>query len=344
MKHHDRPWKCSIEDCEYAEGGFLSRKMRDDHYRSHRPPHRSEGLDVGKLDVDEIQPLLFDLIKANEVNAFKSLLDQYETLGYSAKHSLQECAVTFGSVEMIDLIEPFEKTKFPSDCLKLSMKTGNKDIFNHLMSRSIDCNSDIKCHTYDTYAGLLPAVLVSDSEEYFETWVRYVHNRWQTVIARHGGYPTIWSVQNELFPLLQGYRNVVDNPGRQNLLIIVWDKVEVLKFLDRTKLNVIFTKAVIVSLSIKIVEYLLDGGAEVDVRRSDFYLTPLHSVARQTSAAAAEMMKFLLLRGADPELKAERSRLSIREEKGAKNIARWLGMSWDELVAKTHEERAMLSQ
>jgi hypothetical protein len=343
MKHHDRPWKCSIEECEYAEGGFLSRKMRDDHYRSHRQPGHSEGLDVGKLDVDEIQPLLFDLVKANEVNAFKSLLGQYETLHSSAKLSLQECAATFGSVEMIDLVEPFIKTNFPLHSLEQSMRAGNKDIFNHLMSRSRDCTDP-----FWNYMGLLLGILKSDSEEYFETWVRYAHNEWQAQAVTDGKLSHLRQWEDYRLPSmgLLAFQTVLDHPVRQNFLITIWDKFEVVTFLakNRTKLNNVFTKAVVVSMSIKIVEYLLDGGAEVDFRLSDKYLTPLHHAARQDSAAAAEMMKFLLLRGADPDLKAERSRLSIREEKGAKNIAKWLGMSWDELVAKTQEERAALNR
>jgi hypothetical protein len=338
MKHHDRPWKCSIEDCEYAEGGFLSRKMRDDHYRSHRPPSNSKGLDMGKLDADEIKPLLFELIKANEVNAFKSLLGQYKTLDDSAKLSLQECAATFGSVGMIDLIVPFKKTEFPSESLKQSIMTGNKDIFNHLMSRSRDCTS-----TGRTYFGLLAEVLKSDSEEYFETWMRYAYNYWHALVASDGGSPVARTIANFLpritSPLVLGV--VLDHPGRQNLLITIWDEFRISKHLSRVSLGDGFVNAVVHSMSTKLVRYLLDGGAEVDFRRSDNYLTPLHHVARQDSGAAAEMMKFLLLQGADPELKARRSRLSIREEKGARNIARLLGMSWDELVAKTQEERAM---
>jgi ankyrin repeat protein len=93
----------------------------------------------------------------------------------------------------------------------------------------------------------------------------------------------------------------------------------------------------------KLAKYFVDHGAEVDFRRSHLYLTALHHAARQNSAAAAEMMKYLLLQGANPELMAGRARLRIRDEKGAKGIAQWLGMSWDELVAKAKEEREKIA-
>ena len=91
--------------------------------------------------------------------------------------------------------------------------------------------------------------------------------------------------------------------------------------------------------SITLAKALIEYGATVDDRRSSLYLTPLHCAARQTSAAAADLMKMLLFAGADPEAKAGRAKLRISEEKGAKGISKWLGMSWDELVARAKEER-----
>ena len=51
------------------------------------------------------------------------------------------------------------------------------------------------------------------------------------------------------------------------------------------------------------------------------------------------MMKFLLFCGADPEPKPSRANLRVQDEKGAKGISKWLGMSWEELVTKANEER-----
>ena len=80
MKHHDRPWKCSIQGCVYAEGGFLSRKMRDDHYRDHIATGPLEIPHAENPEPDEIQPLLFDLVKAGKVEAVRNLLCQFQAL------------------------------------------------------------------------------------------------------------------------------------------------------------------------------------------------------------------------------------------------------------------------
>jgi hypothetical protein len=68
-------------------------------------------------------------------------------------------------------------------------------------------------------------------------------------------------------------------------------------------------------------------------------MTALHHAARQTSAEAAELMKFLLFAGADPEASARRAKLKISEERGARAISKWLDISWDDLVAQAKEER-----
>jgi ankyrin repeat protein len=84
---------------------------------------------------------------------------------------------------------------------------------------------------------------------------------------------------------------------------------------------------------------LIDLGADVNYRRSERYITALHHAARSTSAEAANLMKFLLLSGADPDIQGLRSNLRVEDEKGAKGISKWLGVSWKELVEQTKKAR-----
>ena len=330
MKHHNRPWKCSIQDCAYAEGGFLSRKMRDDHYKDHIATGPREVPYAENPEPDEIQPLLFDLVKADEVEVVKSLLSQFEALPREIKTALRECAASFGSGAMIDLIEPFHRDTFPTDSIKSSIRAGNVDLFKHLLSRSKSLNH----HWIRHYSGLVHEVLSSDSEEIFETWVGYIdYDRKAKDSSPWGTHFTMQSV----------IMTTAGHPGRENLLITIWEKADILKSFDRLYLGSALISVASSTCSVKLAKYFVDHGVEVDFRRSHLYLTPLHRAARQNSAAAAEMMKYLLLQGADPELTARRSALKIRDEKGAKGIAQWLGMSWDELIAKTKEEREKIA-
>ena len=330
MKHHDRPWKCSIQDCAYAEGGFLSRKMRDDHYKDHIVTGSQDIPHAENPDPDEIQPLLFDLVKADKVEVVKSLLYQFEALPKVVRKAIRECAVSFASAAMIDLIEPFREAEsgFPDDMLRSCVRAANIDLFKHLLSRS-------KNHRRCYYSVVVDEVLRSDSEEIFESWVSYIDYDRNTMTIRSkipwGAYFT----RSDVILATAGH------PGRENLLITLWEKTGILKSFNRTYLASAIASVASSTCSVKLAKYFVEHGAEVDLnlRRSEAYFTPLHHAARRNSAAAAEMMEYLLLQGADPEVTGGRARFRIRDEKGAKGIAQWLGMSWDELIAKTKEER-----
>ena len=337
MKHHDRPWKCSIEDCVYADGGFLSRKMRDDHYRHHiiigppRIPH------AGKLDPDEVQPLLFDLVRAGKVEVIRNLLGHFNALPRQVQSAIRECAGAFGSAAVIDLIEPAGKYLYPIDSLLSSIRAANIDLFRHLLLRSKDSEAAGK-----HYSQIINEVLHSDSEKVFEVLVSHIESDLNIDSHPKDSRDSVARALDEQVTAVSTLRPTAERPDREALLIIIWEKTGVPKSSGRT-LSTAVANVASSTCSVRLAKYLIGHGAEVNSKRSKWRLTALQCAARQDSAAAAEMMKYLLLQGADPELKPERARLSIRDEKGAKGIAKWLGMSWDELVAKTKEEREKIA-
>ena len=68
--------------------------------------------------------------------------------------------------------------------------------------------------------------------------------------------------------------------------------------------------------------------------RGDFnYASPLFFAAQRNTRSASELMKFLLESGADP-FRIVNGKLP-ENERGAKNLSKWLGMTWDELVEST---------
>ena len=315
----------------YAEGGFLSRKMRDDHYRDHIATSPQEIPYGENPEPDEIQPLLFDLVRAGKVEAVRNLLCQFEALPKEIKKAIRECAASFGSAAIIDLIDPFDGDSFPIHTLLSIIRAGNIDLFKHVLRRSRNCNQSIYSYSYKIFQ----EVRRSDSDEAFETLLSHIEFDLNTG----------WDWPRSLVQVLTEYfaiQATAGLPNRENLLITLWEKAGVPKSGIRTLGSAVLNVASS-TCSVKLAEYLVDHGAEVDFRCSAQNLTALQYAARQNSAAAAEMMKYLLLQGADPELKAKRSALSIRDEKGAKGIAKWLGMSFDELVAKTKEEREKIA-
>ena len=302
--------------------------MRDDHYRDHIVSGPQEIPHAENLEPDEIQPLLFDLVRAGKTEAVRNLLRQFEALPREIKEAIRECAASFGSTAIIDLIDPFNKDHFPMTTLQSSIRAGKIDLFNHVLSRSKNCGK-ASCLYSQT---IVKEVLRSDSEEAFESLVSYLQNT---------GLNKFF---HEIVTSAEVIRATAGHPERENLLIVIWEKTGVPKLGDRILSTAVINVAS-TTRSVKLAEYLVGHGAKVDIPRSKLNrsVTALQHAARQDSAAAAEIMKYLLLQGADPELKAGRSRLRIRDEKGAKGIAKWLGMSWDELVAKTKEEREKIA-
>ncbi|KAI8960332.1 hypothetical protein F5Y11DRAFT_367480 [Daldinia sp. FL1419] len=108
------------------------------------------------------------------------------------------------------------------------------------------------------------------------------------------------------------------------------------------------TKDLMFGSSIVPAAYLLEQGADINARAGTKAKSALQRAALRKSAKGAEMVRFLLLNGADPEVirmlmssgyPAGRISKNIREEAGVKNIHRWLGKTWDELVEETKSAR-----
>jgi hypothetical protein len=237
---------------------------------------------------------------------------------------------------MIDLFTPdnfFESDPYASSSFKLlesSIQGKNMETFKHLLSRCKNCPPE----RYGIpYSDLLEDVLMSDSEEILEEWERYIDIQFKT---RERGYRVPFGDEYTRPHVL---RATAGHPNRVQLLLSLWEKIDLGNLLRRYYLGIALGNVATTTCSVTLAKFLVDCGAEVDYRRSDKYLTPLQHAARQTSAEAAEMMKFLLFCGANPEAISGRANLRIRDEKGAKGIAKWLGISWDDLVAKAKDER-----
>lgn len=101
--------------------------------------------------------------------------------------------------------------------------------------------------------------------------------------------------------------------------------------------------------SCRLAEYLLDRGADANYRHMGTAATPLFEAASNDSAEFAALTKLLLLRGANPETITAANRgpsgnrikttMKVRDQKGAKGIAKWLGMTWDELIVDVQRQR-----
>jgi hypothetical protein len=333
MKYHDRPWKCSVEDCEFAEGGFLSRKMRDDHLdKYHTERATREPKYPSPSDPDEVQPLLFDLVQADEVDAVRELLPVYVTLEPSIQKELLGAAACSASPAMIDVLRSLRPRlivqSFPEDLLEKAMEGANVDTFKHLLG-----DSEASSNSYRTH--LTPLVVASGSESLVELWKPYLDVQSFGLTGERGN--------GDRRNLMVGSIGATEgDPNKESCLISLWEILRSDGVFTKDKLGIALSYVAKSTYSVSLAEYLINLGADVNfVANSYTAPTPLRYAARHDSAAAADLMRFLLLQGADPELKPKPMKVykKIQDEKGPRGIAKWLGMSWDELLVQTREER-----
>jgi hypothetical protein len=131
--------------------------------------------------------------------------------------------------------------------------------------------------------------------------------------------------------------------GREELLLGLWKDLasqnELSKFLSRKHLENALRHVAETTCSITLARQLIAYGASVDARKDGFSVTPLQRAARQSSANSAQFIKFLLYHGADPKPRKSRSSKLIEQEKGALEISKWLGLSWNELIEKVEADK-----
>jgi hypothetical protein len=321
MKHHDRPWKCSVDGCEFADGGFLSRKMRDEHLDKYHIPDATKALPYQTpLEVDDIQPLLFDLIRADKVDAVRELLPTYENLPSNIRDELRNCAASSGSTTMIDMLFRGRDYEEYGPVMK-AIQGLNLDVFKYLLSR----------YTKSGVSSYFDGVLDSGSEPIFKIWKAYFD-----LMPPYGVYLyDLGLCSNRRFSSI--LERVRGNPEKESWVISVWEKVRLEKGFTVQTLGHTLLDVARTACSVRLAKYLVDHGADVNHAPRNL-LPALRHAARIDSATAAELMKFLLLQGADPDGGRKGGKQKMQDEKGPKSIAKWLGISWDELVAQTREE------
>lgn len=330
IKHHDRPWKCAVQSCEYAEMGFLSRRMKDEHVESNHQESKPQARFLqSNPDVDELQPLFFDLIRLDKVDEVKSILNHFGRLKVNVQEELENFVASSGSASMAQVLCNGSYRRITKYCTS-SIEALNFETLRYFLSKINE-----KAIDYLTFKRFLQAILQSGSLEIFKECENYIINS----LLKKGEtgqtlMPTCVSVEV--------IRTTAKNPDREHFLLSIWaalgmgDKNE--RFWKRQSeglRNVART-----TCSLVLAKPLLENGAEVDFTITNGNSpTPLHQAARHDSPQAAELMKFFLYNGANPELCPQYRKIKISDEKGPRNISKWIGMSWDELVEMVKVDR-----
>ncbi|KAI1079677.1 hypothetical protein F5B20DRAFT_160940 [Whalleya microplaca] len=321
-KYHDRPWKCSYPTCEFADGGFLSRKMRDDHLdRYHQAQETEQIRDLHQLDSDEIQPLLFDLIQANNVAAIRALMPSLKTpeLEPEVQDKCFKLAGAYGSPTLFKVLRDLWGSEKMYRGLGSACEHNNVEVVEWIFEqRGVD--------TARVHWEPFEKALHSDSIEIYKLCLKSL----RAPMKKNWGLA-------EGSTIGQAIIDTSCHPLREQFLIDIWRNGVLGNRTNEENGDTLIVVAK-TTRSWRLAKCLVEAGATVDYTTKGRSFTPLRHAARGTSAEAAKLMKFLLRCGADPDHN-NRCRVWIDEEEGPKSISNHLGVSWDELVTQIKKER-----
>jgi hypothetical protein len=365
---HDNPLTCPVPGCEFGLIGFLSERMRQCHFKeAHQNDPPQVSFDVQDLAQDGVEALLSDLVQEDQVEAVQKVLSTFPNAlrDNGCRHKLRILAAFAASGAMLELLEEpaeYDESELLSevwaDCIAESIKGCNGGTLKYVLSRvkpfpdiewtdfihSDDFINSPQGKDHSRRVLLISQLVSNDWLEGMKIWAKWLRSGLSifpkerqslTLIKRlFGGAKTILATASH-------------SAGDQQLLCL-WRDSGVLSFLDKNWASQTLRNVAEFSFSITLAAYLLEHGADINGRPAKTQKTALHRAAGNTSAEGAEMMRFLLLNGADPEADQEgtkgtartsRPAKRVREEQGAKGIHRWLGKTWDELVEETNRIR-----
>jgi hypothetical protein len=308
--------------------------MRDQHWgQCHQEGVKTNWFQQNP-DEDEIQPLLFDLVRADRVELVKSLLPRLAKMSADIKNAIFILAAGSGSTAMVDLVRSYASCE-SQNALVAAVKGDNIETFRHLL------------HIYpQKYPSMLPEILKSKNKEFLLDWEAFVdadYESWSRVREGARRKSAVPFGDRYIRPFVLTAAKEV--PEAETFILLLWEKLNLAKNLTKVYLGDALLSVAMTCCSVTLAKYLIDAGAQVDHRRSSQFLTPLHYAVKHNTAQAAELVKFLLSLDADPtafsiSIPGKGSKIRrIRDEAGAKGISKWLGVSWDELVANTETEK-----
>lgn len=309
--------------------------MRDEHFENaHQVRTSTPVYQLNQPDQHDIQFMVVDLILNVDADALDNLKStvQEANLDWRSRYTILEEIAARGSLCQLRFALLIAPDAYQNENVVASaIKSQNQECFEFLVKENI---RKVHGRNYFLHSTCFDTVLCSDSVEMFSIWEKYVKEEIDSLVARGRKKAKVAS----LYAKLSILSATTGNLHREQLLLDFWNRKGIIEAMDGNYLGSTLTIVAQSCCSVRLATCLIEAGAKVDYRKSNRYMTPLQHAARKTSAEAAELMKFLLERGANPEIEAGRSELRIRDEKGAKGISKWLGVSWDELVEKTKKK------
>jgi hypothetical protein len=283
------------------------------------------------LDLDEIQPLLFGLVRDGDVDGIQSLLASSSgaSLGSEILAAARTIAVQQGSLPIAQLLALKDEKYIPANLVTVAIEGRDADIVKWALSKSDP----------DDIAKFLKAILHTSSDQVYSLWEEHL-----VTIPQYWGGKGVWNENVDRLDVVfkqPVFSEVKDDPMKEARLKHTWKVLS--DNLRRDSFSAALIRIAKSTCSINLAKELIKLGADLDHPKNygnKSGMTALRLVARKTSKEAALFMQFLLSHGASSYEKDGRDDFNIGNERGAQEISKWLGVTWDELVESNIEHRA----
>ena len=336
MSSHDRPYKCSAEGCDFDQIGFVSLDQLKRHVSNMHPkePHSSMlafPIDFGLDPIAEMD-LARSAVRAGEVGFVSVVCERLSQLQKQELLCMAAAESTVPMMEMllnqgadIDLSEVKPDHRADHSPLVDAIQARNLTNTKFLLERGASVELRYG------YNSKLPLDFALGTNNY---------EAMQLLLA-HGSYLVM---RNES---LVGLTERGDNDPTSCMAAIKCLELYRHGANARRDLNSALKGVAQNGLSLLIARWLINAGADVNSRgriSSENSKTALQAAAGRGSKEAAELMRLLLESGADPDLyytlpgnKGDRKKAG--DFPGGKEISKWRGVSWEELVESTRSKR-----
>lgn len=315
--------------------------MRQKHiqygHSSHSPQPKFDSLD---LKDDSVEPLLHYLVTENRVEDVRSVLSALSNPETYKTQKLRMLASFAASPSMLQLLGEHDIKLDVTRCVVQSIKGRNEMTMEYNLNLlQIPFPDHLEALEDSPLCQLMSCGWLAG----LKLWCKASRQQLKTRESRHRKYERSTLVKRHLSDR-RILEEAAKHPDGEEAVLFLWKESGLLFHINDIPNWASRTLRQVARLnpSVTLATELLNRGARVNFQPQAYERTALHCAARNNSAEGAEMIRFLLLKGADPEAtfkpsdpRASTHMKRIRDGKGAQNIHRWLGKSWDELVEET---------